>query len=192
MCFGKESQKYPDDFSVGNALTAAKLFFDNWDQSFAAQLVDDFQLPLARKVRKLSRGQLSAVGVIIGFASRAEITFFDEPYVGLDAVACQIFYDRLIADYGEHPRTVILSSHLINEVANLIEHVVLIDQGRILIDDATEAVLAGASNLVGNAEAVERFTVGREVLRTASLGHVVSTTVLGSSLVLALMYAIGV
>ena len=100
---------------------AARLFFPNWNQELADRLIDDFQLPLKRRIKKLSRGQLSAVGVIIGLASRAEITFFDEPYLGLDAVARQIFYDRLLEDYTEHPRTVILSSHLIDEVSNLIE-----------------------------------------------------------------------
>ena len=60
---------------------------------------------------------LSAVGVIIGLASRAPLTFFDEPYLGLDAVARQLFYDRLLADYAEHPRTVVLSTHLIDEVS---------------------------------------------------------------------------
>ena len=67
----------------------------------------------------------SALGVIIGLASRAPLTLFDEPYLGLDAVARQIFYDRLLADYAEHPRTVMLSTHLIDEVANLLEHVLV-------------------------------------------------------------------
>ena len=96
------------------------MFFPHWDQSFADRLVAEFGLPMKRRIKKLSRGQLSAVGVIIGLASRAEITFFDEPYLGLDAVARQIFYDRLLEDYATHPRTVILSSHLIDEVANRI------------------------------------------------------------------------
>ena len=82
---------------------------------------------MTRTIKKLSRGQLSAVGVIIGLASRAELTFFDEPYLGLDAVARQTFYDRLLEDYAEHPRTVVLSTHLIDEVANLLEHVLVID-----------------------------------------------------------------
>jgi ABC-type multidrug transport system, ATPase component len=64
-----------------------------------------FGLPANRGIKKLSRGVLSAVGMIIGLASRAPLTFFDEPYLGLDAVARQLFYDRLLADYAEHPRT---------------------------------------------------------------------------------------
>ena len=105
MCFVRESQKYPDDAKPLHAFRAARLFFPNWDKALAHRLIGEFQLPLKRRIKKLSRGQLSAVGVIIGLASRAEITFFDEPYLGLDAVARQIFYDRLIEDYTEHPRT---------------------------------------------------------------------------------------
>ena len=180
MCFVRESQRYPDDARPSHALAAARLFFPNWNQELADRLVDDFQLPIKRRIKKLSRGQLSAVGVIIGLASRAEITFFDEPYLGLDAVARQIFYDRLLEDYTEHPRTVILSSHLIDEVANLIEKVLVIDHGRIIMDEDTDAVRDRAANIVGDAAAVDAFVAGREVIHRESLGRVASVTVLGA------------
>ncbi|WP_454130874.1 ABC transporter ATP-binding protein [Microbacterium lacticum] len=179
ICFVRESQKYPEDALPTHAFRMASLFFPNWDQGFADELVAAFELPLKTRIKKLSRGQLSAVGVIIGLASRAEITFFDEPYLGLDAVARQLFYDRLIEDYAEHPRTVILSSHLIDEVSNLIERVVVIDGGRILLDDETDAVRSRAATIVGDAAAVEAFAAGREVIHRESLGHVTSVTVLG-------------
>lgn len=115
VCFVRESQQYPDNFKVKHALLAAEIVFSHWDAAFAAELLSDFGLPGNRKIKKLSRGMLSAVGVIIGLASRAPLTFFDEPHVGLDAVARQLFYDRLLADYAEHPRTVVLSTHLIDD-----------------------------------------------------------------------------
>ena len=180
MCFVRESQKYPDDALPKHAFGAAKLFFPNWDDELAAQLIDDFQLPQKTRIKKMSRGQLSAVGVIIGIASRAEITFFDEPYLGLDAVARQIFYDRLLEDYTEHPRTVILSSHLIDEVSNLIERVLVIDHGRIVMDEATDAVRDRAANIVGDVSAVDAFVAGRQVIHRESLGNVASVTVLGA------------
>jgi len=180
MCFVRESQKYPDDAKPGHAFAAARIFFPHWDQELADRLIADFQLPMKRRIKKLSRGQLSAVGVIIGLASRAEITFFDEPYLGLDAVARQIFYDRLLEDYTEHPRTVILSSHLIDEVANLIERVLVIDRGRIVMDEATDAVRDRAANIVGDASAVDAFVQGRQVIHRESLGNVASVTVLGA------------
>ena len=180
MCFVRESQKYPDDAKPKHAFKMARLFFPNWSQEIADQLIKDFQLPMNRRIKKLSRGQLSAVGVIIGLASRAEITFFDEPYLGLDAVARQIFYDRLLEDYTEHPRTVILSSHLIDEVSNLIERVLVIDRGRIVMDEATDAVRDRAANIVGDAAAVDAFVAGRQVIHRETLGNVASVTVLGA------------
>ena len=179
MCFVRESQKYPEDATPRHALRSARLFFPHWDDDLAADLVEEFRLPMKRTIKKLSRGQLSAVGVIIGLASRAEITFFDEPYLGLDAVARQIFYDRLLADYAEHPRTIVLSSHLIDEVSNILEHVVVIDRGRILMDAPTDEVRGLATTVVGPGDAVEEFVVGREVLHRESLGRVTSATILG-------------
>ncbi|MFT3797923.1 ABC transporter ATP-binding protein [Microbacterium sp.] len=180
MCFVRESQRYPDDATARHALKMARLFFPNWNQELADRLVADFRLPLRTRIKKLSRGQLSAVGVVIGLAARAEITFFDEPYLGLDAVARQIFYDRLLADYAEHPRTVILSSHLIDEVANLIERVIVIDQGHIIMDEETDAVRGRAATIVGDAAAVDAFVAGREVVHRETLGRVASVTVIGA------------
>ena len=179
ICFVRESQKYPDDAYPRHAFKAASLFFRNWDQQLADELIEEFQLPMKQTIKKLSRGQLSAVGVIIGLASRAELTFFDEPYLGLDAVARQIFYDRLLEDYAEHPRTIILSSHLIDEVSNLIEKVIVIDNGRILLEEDTDAVRDRAVTVVGDAEKVDAWATGREVLHRESLGRVASITVLG-------------
>ncbi|WP_460775421.1 ABC transporter ATP-binding protein [Microbacterium sp. GXF7504] len=180
LCFVRESQKYPDDAMPVHAFRSARLFFPNWDQELADRLVADFQLPLKTRIKKLSRGQLSAVGVVIGLASRAEITFFDEPYLGLDAVARQIFYDRLIEDYAEHPRTVILSSHLIDEVANLIEKVIVVDHGRVIMDEDTDAVRDRAANVVGETAAVDAFVAGRTVIHRETLGRVSSVTVMGA------------
>lgn len=180
ICFVRESQKYPDDATPRHAFKAASLFFTNWDQQLAEQLIKDFQLPMKQTIKKLSRGQLSAVGVIIGLASRADITFFDEPYLGLDAVARQIFYDRLLEDYAEHPRTIILSSHLIDEVANLIERVIVIDDGKILLNEETDAVRDRAVTVVGDSAEVDAWAATREVLHRDQLGRVASVTVLGA------------
>lgn len=179
VSFIKESQRYPEDFRAKHVLKSAPWFFENWDADFAAQLVDDFRLPLNRRIKKMSRGQVSAIGVIVGLASRARLTFFDEPYLGLDAVARQTFYDRLLADYAEHPRTVVLSTHLIDEVSNLLEHVLVIDEGRVIIDQDAESLRGSATTLVGTASAVDGFVGAREVLHRDAIGGLASVTVLG-------------
>ncbi len=177
VCFIKESQKYPDDFYVKHVFRSAPWFFENWDQEFAERLIEDFRLPVNRRIKKLSRGQLSSVGVIVGLASRAPLTFFDEPYLGLDAVARQVFYDRLLEDYSEHPRTVILSTHLIDEVSNLLEHVLVIDEGRIIIDSPADELRGTVTNIVGAKSAVDTFVARREVLHREGIGGLASVTV---------------
>ncbi|MGH3794654.1 MAG: ATP-binding cassette domain-containing protein [Pseudonocardiaceae bacterium] len=180
ICFIKESQRYPDAFKVRHALAAARLLYPNWDAGFAGRLVEEFALPTGRTIKKLSRGQLSAVGVIIGLASRAPLTFFDEPYLGLDAVARQLFYDRLLADYVEHPRTVVLSTHLIDEVSDLVEHVILIDKGRILIDEDADVLRGRAVTVTGPAVAVEAFAAGHTELHREHLGGYLRVTLQGA------------
>ncbi|WP_022888823.1 ABC transporter ATP-binding protein [Agromyces italicus] len=179
LCFIAESQRYPEDFAPRHVFTAAPWFFENWDQEFADRLIADFRLPLKRPIKKLSRGQLSAVGVIVGLASRAPLTFFDEPYLGLDAVARHIFYDRLLEDFAAHPRTIVLSTHLIDEVANLLEHIILIDQGRILLDRDAEEVRGSATTIAGARAAVEQFVADRPVIGREGLGGLASVTIDG-------------
>ncbi|MCC6270558.1 MAG: ABC transporter ATP-binding protein [Microbacteriaceae bacterium] len=177
VCFIKESQKYPEDFRVKHVMESAPWFFRNWDAEFADQLVDEFRLPRGRKIKKLSRGQLSSVGVVVGLASRAPLTFFDEPYLGLDAVARQLFYNRLLEDYAQYPRTVVLSTHLIDEVSNLLEHVLVIDNGRIIIDDSADNLRGSAITLVGTRAAVDSFAQNREVLHRDNIGGISSATI---------------
>jgi ABC-2 type transport system ATP-binding protein len=177
ICFIKESQSYPEDFRPRHVLASAPWFFQNWDAEFADRLVADFRLPLNRRIKKLSRGQLSAVGVIVGLASRAPLTFFDEPYLGLDAVARQIFYDRLLEDFAEHPRTVILSTHLIDEVSALLEHVIVIDEGRLIIDESADTLRGSATTISGTRTAVDAFVGSRPVLHREGLGGLTSVTV---------------
>jgi ABC-2 type transport system ATP-binding protein len=132
-----------------------------------------------RRIKKLSRGQLSAVGVVVGLASRAPLTFFDEPYLGLDAVARQVFYDRLLEDYAEHPRTIVLSTHLIDEVANLLEHVIVIDEGRIVVDAEADELRGRMTTVVGSASAVDAFAAGHDVVARDGLGGLASATIAG-------------
>ncbi len=179
MCFIKEGQRYPDEFKVKHVLASAAGLLPEWDDAFAARLLERFELPVGRRVKKLSRGMHSMLGIVIGLASRAPITLFDEPYLGLDAVARQMFYDELLADYAEHPRTVVLSTHLVDEVAALLEHVVLIDRGRVLIDDCAENLRRSAVVATGPTAQIDELTRGRTELRRETLGTQSRATIRG-------------
>jgi ABC-2 type transport system ATP-binding protein len=180
----REDQAHPDfqgypDFKVSHALRAASFCHPNWDADLASSLLKDFGLRTGKAIRSLSRGQRSALGITIGLAARAEVTLFDEPYTGLDAVARQVFYDRLLADYADFPRTVLLSTHLIDEAAGLFENVVVIDRGRVALDTAADGLRGMATTVSGPVLAVDSFTEGRPVWERRGLGSQASVVMVG-------------
>ncbi|MHC0036415.1 ABC transporter ATP-binding protein [Pseudoneobacillus sp. C159] len=180
ICFIKEGQKYPDNFNVNDILKVSKSLFPNWDEEYAQILVKEFNLPLNRKAKKLSRGMHSAVGIVIGLASRAPLTIFDEPYLGLDAVSRELFYNRLMEGYLNYPRTVILSTHLIDEVSNLLEHIMVVDKGRLMINEEAENLRGMAYTVTGQKTKVEAFISGKEVIHREPFGGLLSATVIQS------------
>jgi ABC-2 type transport system ATP-binding protein len=179
MVFVREEQAYPD-LRVEHVIRVASWFYPNWSEDLARQLLADFDLPPRRRVKRLSRGMRSAVGIVIGLSARAPLTLFDEPYAGLDAVARQLFYDRLLAEFAEHPRTIVLSTHLINEVADLLEHVVMLDHGRVVLDAPADDVRGTGMTVSGPATAVEEFVAGRTVWHRQRLGSRASVTIADS------------
>ncbi|CAM3307910.1 ABC transporter ATP-binding protein [Paenibacillus lupini] len=177
ICFIKESLKYPDNYMVKDVLELSASLFPNWDKEYANSLVQDFQLPLKRRMKKLSRGMHSSVGIIVGLASRAPLTIFDEPYLGLDAVNRALFYDRLIEDYSEYPRTIVLSTHLIDEVSRMLEHIIVIEGGKILINEDAEELRGSAYTVAGTASAVESFIQGKKVISREPFGALLTAGV---------------
>ena len=179
----REDQEYPEigypDFKVSHALRAASFCYPNWDAGLASSLLEDFGLRANKAIKSLSRGQRSALGITIGLAARAEVTLFDEPYTGLDAVARQVFYDRLLAEYADFPRTVLLSTHLIDEAAALFENVVVIDRGRVVLDTPADELRGMVTTVSGPVLAVDSFTQGRSVWERRGLGSQASVVMVG-------------
>ncbi len=176
-CFIRDNQRYPDEYKLAHVLRVGPLFYENWDADLATRIVETFEIPDGRIIRKLSRGQLSAVGLLIGLASRAPITFFDEPYLGLDVTARTLFYDLLLEDYANHPRTVVVSTHLIEEMEQLLERIVILHHGRVREDTDLDELRRRAVRLSGRTEDLDRVLIGSEVLRRSDMGSVGSALV---------------
>ncbi|MEO3947685.1 ABC transporter ATP-binding protein [Gorillibacterium sp. CAU 1737] len=179
MCFIKESQAYAKSFKVADVVSLSKGIFPNWDAAYAERLLNEFELPRNRSVGKLSRGMLSSLGIVVGLASRAPLTIFDEPYLGLDAASRTLFYDLLLEDYSNHPRTIILSTHLIDEVSRLLEHVIIIDHGRIILDQNADEFRGMAYTATGNAERIRCFAEGKKVLHEEGFGSLQTVVLWG-------------
>lgn len=177
MCFVRDNQRYPDDYKLKHAIRAAAVFYPNWSQEVADRLIERFRIPAKPIVKKFSRGQLSALGIVLGLASRAPITFFDEPYLGLDATARGIFYDELLLEYADHPRTIILSTHLIDEMDRLLERVIVLEQGRVVRHADVEELRGGAFQVAGKSGPLAEFLAGRSVLSRRVIGGLASAVV---------------
>lgn len=180
-CFIHEDQKFHDDDTPASLLRILPTFYPAWDTKLAERLASRFKLPMSTRTTKLSRGQRSALAIVISLAARAPYTFMDEPYLGLDPGHRALFYEEFARALAEHPRTVILSTHLIDEVSDLLENVVMIEDGRVTVDADIDDARDSAFVLRG-LEPVVRDVVGaRRVLREHRLGNILSVTVDGTA-----------
>ncbi|OIJ64342.1 ABC transporter ATP-binding protein [Streptomyces mangrovisoli] len=178
MILVREDQTYPD-LKVRHVPEAAALLYPNWDAELARTLLDAYELPPGRPIKKLSRGMRTALGIVVGLACRAEVTLFDEPYAGLDPVARALFYDQLLADYTAHPRCIVLSTHLIDEAAELLDRVLVLDRGRLVLDAPADDLRGAATVVTGPADGVERFAAGRTTLSRRTLGARTTAVMIG-------------
>lgn len=166
--------------SVQEAFNTVRALRPTWDTAYATALVERFRLPLTKKIGDLSLGQQSTLGVIMGLASRAPLTMFDESYLGMDVPSRLLFHDELLADFMAYPRTIILSTHLMEELSTLFEEVIIIDRGKLLLQDNTEVLRARGATVTGSIEAVDRFAVGLRVLTEKQLGRTKSAVLYGT------------
>jgi ABC-2 type transport system ATP-binding protein len=150
-----------------------------WDDAYAGRLLDRFGVRGTSKVSALSRGQRAALAATCGLASGAAVTMFDEAHLGMDAPSRAAFYDELLDGVISAGRTVILSTHHIDEVAALFGEVVIIDAGRLVVHAETDSLRGQGTEVTGPAEAVDAFTAGLTVLGTRQLGGTKAAVVHG-------------
>ncbi|WP_458123550.1 ATP-binding cassette domain-containing protein [Paenibacillus sp. Z3-2] len=170
-CFVRENNKLFGGARLIDILQFAANFHPNWDWTFAHKLLQTFRLDPNKKIKQLSRGTESLVGNIIGLSSRSGLTLFDEPVLGLDVLMRERFYKELLEDYANHPRTILLSTHLIDEIAPIAERVYIIDEGSLLLHDDMNRIHMASYLIRGNTDAVASFTKGMRVLHKESYGH---------------------
>jgi ABC-2 type transport system ATP-binding protein len=159
---------------VKDHLEMAAMLRPRWDQDLADRLLDRFEIDRKKYLSKLSHGQRAAVTVAAGLAARAPLTMFDEPHLGMDAPSRYAFYEVLLADYIEHPRTIVLSTHIIDEIANVIEDAIIIERGRLITHEPVEELTRRGAEVTGPSDHVDEITFGRRVLSTRKLGHTTS------------------
>ncbi len=175
-----EQPLYPDSMTVRDVFKWTRVFYPDMDVEYARQLAAKFKLNTGKKLKALSTGYTSIYKIIAALSCNAPVMLLDEPVLGLDANFRDLFYRELISIYSEKPRTIVISTHLIEEAAEVIEHVFIIKNGRVIMDDTTQNVLTAGYTVTGPAARVDAFTTGRQVLGSDTLGGIKSAYLLGS------------
>lgn len=179
ICLIKEGNNFKRDLKVKNVLKIYSLFYPTWDQTLADELVKTYNLKRNAKVKTLSKGMESALGIIVGLASKAPITIFDEPYIGLDAAARKMFYEILLEEYEAEKRTIIFSTHLIDEVSLLFEEVLILQEGSLVLQEEAELLRNNTCAVSGTINEVEAFVADKEVIEKKQLAGMMTAYLYG-------------
>lgn len=182
ICFSREISQMSgfgqNNLKIKDYMTAASIFYPNWNRELAKELIEKFGLEPKKRICKLSKGMLSMVTIVIALASEAEYTFLDEPVAGLDVIARDQFYKLLLREYGKSGRTFVISTHIIEEAADIFEEVIMLDRGEILLKENTQELLERAYHVSGKNEDVEAATAGLTVYGKEAIGRSTGVTVL--------------
>lgn len=170
MIFIDDQMKFPHSLALLDILTSASQFYQNWDMDIAMGLFNYFGFNPKQSHQKLSKGMKSTFNVIIGLAARCPLTIFDEPTTGMDAAVRKDFYRALLKDYLKHPRTILLSSHLLNELEEVLEDVLLIRDGEKRLHTSISELKEMAIGLTGKQSAITKLIQGVDVFHEESFG----------------------
>lgn len=155
---------------AGVLLKIARDLNDDFDYEYAKELAERFRLDLHKKYNQLSFGMQTMLTTLMGLASKAKVVILDEPLLGFDAVMRSEFYEMLYDSFEKHPKLIIVSTHMIDEIAGSAERVMILDKGRLLfqgdindIDEKAYAITGRTSDVeavLGNLNVIGRRTVG--------------------------------
>ena len=147
----------------------------NYDYDFASEMMERFELDGKKKFNHLSLGMKTMVSTIICLASNKEVILLDEPVLGFDAIMRVEFYDMLTESFQKHPRIIIVSTHIIEEIAKTIQKLIIIDKGSVRFFDTLQSVETKAFRVSGLQKAVEAATRGLHVIGQDTVGGLVTS-----------------
>jgi ABC-2 type transport system ATP-binding protein len=152
------------EFSVADLLRFGRTMNPSWDDALARARLAAAEVPLARRAGRLSGGQRAQVALALAVAKRPQVLLLDEPLASLDPLARREFLKTLLDSAAESGITVVLSSHLIGELARVSDHLVVIRDGRVRLAGELDRLLGEHHWVTGSPDQAARLPSGVEVL----------------------------
>lgn len=146
----------------------------DFDYDFASEMMERFELDGKKKFKQLSLGMKTMVSTMICLASKKEVILLDEPVLGFDAIMRVEFYDMLTESFQKYPRIIIVSTHIIEEIAKTIHKLIMIDKGSIRFFDTLQSVETRAFSVSGLLSDVEVATQDLNVIGQDTVGGLVT------------------
>lgn len=164
MIYSIHNFPYDESLKLNKILIMYGEMFENFDMDFAKKLLKYFKLEEKSSYKSLSLGMKSMFNFSTALATRSKITMLDEPVLGMDAAVRKDMYDILIRDYNEHPRTFIISSHLLNELESVLSNILLIGDNNIILHENIDDIRGMAYRVDGDYENISKFISGKQIL----------------------------
>ena len=171
ICIVREREFYDIEYKVKDIFKAYFYFYKDYDYKLQEKLCKRFEINQKLSYKKLSRGMKTLVSNIIGICSNSPITIFDEPTIGLDEVNREEFYSILLESYTHKNRTIIISTHQINEVEQLLEKVIIIKNGKVEVDDYIDEVKEKSYHITGKKEDLNKLSILKNRSPIKSFGN---------------------
>jgi ABC-2 type transport system ATP-binding protein len=133
VAYVSENRYLYEWMTVAESIRFTRAFHDSWDDRKAADLLKRFSLPPEKKVRQLSRGNRARMCLLLALAYNPELIILDEPTSGLDPIVRRDFIENIVSEIAEEGRTVLFSSHIVEEVERVADYVGIMDEGELLM-----------------------------------------------------------
>jgi len=173
-----EKNHFPEYMKVSTGFKWGKEFYTNFDIDYAKQLSNKFGLSTNKKIHALSTGYCTIFKIIMALSSNAIFTIYDEPVLGLDANHRDLFYKELLANYSKKTNTVIISTHLIEEVSEVLEETIIIKEGKVILKKNVEELLTLAYTISGESSKVDEYIASKKHASIETMGRFKSATIL--------------
>ena len=165
------------NMKVSELIEIAAELQDEFDREFALEMMKRFKLKPDKKFRQLSFGMKTMLATIITLANNSKVILLDEPVLGFDAIMRDQFNTLLLESYHAHPRLIIVSTHLIDEIAKVTERLVIIDEGKILLETGIDDIDEKAYTLSGPTSTVLPLAdslncIGRTTMGSVTAAHI--------------------